>query len=53
MPSLNLRVAKEIDQDLIEVGFAKTVLMVTDGPGRRSMYARVARANFSRRAAAD
>src|SRR5262249_20709697 len=26
-------------------GFAKTVLMVTDGPGVRSMYVRMARAN--------
>ena len=41
----NLRLAKQIDQDLLEAGFAKTVLMVTEGPGRRSMRARVARAN--------
>ena len=41
----NLRLAKQIDQALLEAGFAKTVLMVTDGPGIRSMYARVARAN--------
>ena len=41
----NLRLAKQIDQALLEAGFAKTVLMVTDGPGRQSMYARVARAN--------
>jgi N-acetylmuramoyl-L-alanine amidase len=41
----NLRLAKRIDQALLEAGFAKTVLMVTEGPGRRSMYARVARAN--------
>ena len=36
---------KQIDQALLEAGFAKTVLMVTEGPGRRSMHARVARAN--------
>src|SRR5262245_5892854 len=41
----NLRLAKQIDQALLEAGFVKTVLMVTDGPGRRSMYTRVARAN--------
>jgi N-acetylmuramoyl-L-alanine amidase len=41
----NLRLAKQIDQALLEAGFAKTVLMVTDGPGRQSMYVRVARAN--------
>ena len=41
----NLRLAKQIDQALLEAGFAKTVLMVTDGLGTRSMYARVARAN--------
>ncbi len=41
----NLRLARQVEQDLLEAGFAKTVLMVTDGPGVRSMYARVARAN--------
>jgi N-acetylmuramoyl-L-alanine amidase len=41
----NLRLAKRIDQALLEAGFTKTVLMVSEGPGRRSMYARVARAN--------
>jgi N-acetylmuramoyl-L-alanine amidase len=41
----NLRLAKQIDQALLEAGFAKTVLMVSEGPGRQSMYARVARAN--------
>jgi len=41
----NLRLAKVIDQALRDAGFAKTVLMVTDGPGIRSMYVRVARAN--------
>jgi N-acetylmuramoyl-L-alanine amidase len=41
----NLRLAKQIDQALLDAGFAKTVLMVTGGPGIRSMYVRVARAN--------
>jgi N-acetylmuramoyl-L-alanine amidase len=41
----NLRLAKQIDQALLEAGFAKTVLMVTDGRAIGSLYARVARAN--------
>jgi N-acetylmuramoyl-L-alanine amidase len=43
--AFNLRLAKVVDQALRDAGFAKTVLMVTGGPGKRSMYARVARAN--------
>jgi N-acetylmuramoyl-L-alanine amidase len=41
----NLRLAKVIDQALLDAGFTKTALMVTDGPGVRSMYVRVAHAN--------
>jgi N-acetylmuramoyl-L-alanine amidase len=41
----NLRLAKQIDQALLEAGFAKTVLMVSDGRANQSLYARVARAN--------
>jgi len=41
----NLRLAKVIDQALRDAGFPRTVLMTTDGPGIRSMYVRVARAN--------
>jgi N-acetylmuramoyl-L-alanine amidase len=41
----NLRLARQIDHALLDAGFGKTVLMVTDGPGSRSKYARVARAN--------
>ncbi len=41
----NLRLAKRINQTLLDAGFTKTVLMVTDGPGIKSMYVRVARAN--------
>jgi N-acetylmuramoyl-L-alanine amidase len=41
----NLRLAKQIDQALLDAGFAKTVLMVTDGRANQSLYARVARAN--------
>ena len=41
----NLRLAKQIDQALLEAGFAKTVLMVTDGRAVPSLFARVARAN--------
>ena len=43
--NFNLRLAKQVDQALLAAGFAKTVLMVSEGPGVRSMYARVARAN--------
>jgi N-acetylmuramoyl-L-alanine amidase len=43
--NFNLRLANQIDQALLKAGFAKTVLMVTEGPGVRSMHARVARAN--------
>jgi N-acetylmuramoyl-L-alanine amidase len=43
----NLRLAKVIDQALRDAGFAKTVLLVTGGPGILSMYVRVARANTS------
>jgi N-acetylmuramoyl-L-alanine amidase len=41
----NLRLAKRIDEDLIRAGFSKTKLMVTNGPGKKSLYARVAHAN--------
>ena len=41
----NLRLAKQIDHALLDAGFAKTVLMVTDGRANQSLYARVARAN--------
>jgi N-acetylmuramoyl-L-alanine amidase len=41
----NLRLAKQIDQALIDAGFAKTILMVTEGRANQSLYARVARAN--------
>jgi N-acetylmuramoyl-L-alanine amidase len=41
----NLRLAKLINQALLDAGFAKTILMVTDGRANRSLYARVARAN--------
>jgi N-acetylmuramoyl-L-alanine amidase len=41
----NLRLARQIDQALREAGFAKTVLMVSEGRANQSLYARVARAN--------
>jgi N-acetylmuramoyl-L-alanine amidase len=41
----NLRLAKQVEQTLVDAGFAKTVLLVTGGPGIRSQYERVARAN--------
>src|SRR5260370_7082297 len=43
----NLRLATLIKQKLLAAGFAKTVLLVTDGPARKSLFARVARANQS------
>jgi len=41
----NLRLARQIDQALLESGFARTVLMVTEGRAIPSLYARVAHAN--------
>jgi len=41
----NLRLATLIKQKLLAAGFAKTVLLVTDGPARKSLFARAARAN--------
>jgi len=41
----NLRLAKLIEKQLLDAGFAKTVLLVTDGPALQSLARRVARAN--------
>ena len=41
----NLRLARQVDQALRDAGFARTILMVTDGRANPSLYARVARAN--------
>jgi N-acetylmuramoyl-L-alanine amidase len=41
----NLRLARRIEQDLVHAGFGRTVLLVTDGPTRRGLAERVARAN--------
>jgi N-acetylmuramoyl-L-alanine amidase len=41
----NLRLTTQIEQALREAGFAKTVLMVSEGRANQSLYARVARAN--------
>ena len=41
----NLRLARQIDQALREAGFARTILMLTEGRAIASLYARVARAN--------
>jgi len=41
----NLRLATLIEQKLLHAGFAKTILLVTDGPARKSLFKRVARAN--------
>jgi len=44
----NLRLAKLIERQLVDAGFVKTVLLVTDGPALRSLARRVARANAAR-----
>ena len=41
----NLRLAKVIEQKLLDAGFARTVLMITAEPPRAGLYKRVARAN--------
>jgi N-acetylmuramoyl-L-alanine amidase len=41
----NLRLAALIERDLRRAGFGKTVLLVTDGPAKKSLHERVARAN--------
>jgi N-acetylmuramoyl-L-alanine amidase len=41
----NLRLAKLIERHLIDAGFGKTVLLVTQGPAMRGLAQRVARAN--------
>jgi N-acetylmuramoyl-L-alanine amidase len=41
----NLNLARQIEQKLIETGFAKTVLLVTAGPARPGLLKRVMRAN--------
>jgi N-acetylmuramoyl-L-alanine amidase len=43
----NLRLATLIERQLIDAGFGKTVLLVTDGPAMRGLARRVARANSS------
>jgi N-acetylmuramoyl-L-alanine amidase len=43
----NLRLATLIERKLVETGFEKTILLVTDGPKRKSLTDRVARANHS------
>jgi N-acetylmuramoyl-L-alanine amidase len=43
----NLRLATLIEQKLLAAGFAKTLLLVTDGPAKKSLHDRVARANAS------
>jgi N-acetylmuramoyl-L-alanine amidase len=44
----NLRLARLIEQQLIDAGFTKTVLLVTDGPALQRLARRVARANAAR-----
>jgi N-acetylmuramoyl-L-alanine amidase len=41
----NLRLAQRIEKTLTGAGFSKTLLLITPGPARAGLYARVARAN--------
>jgi N-acetylmuramoyl-L-alanine amidase len=41
----NLRLATLVEQDLLRAGFGRTVLLITDGPTRKGLAERVARAN--------
>jgi N-acetylmuramoyl-L-alanine amidase len=43
----NLRLATAIDKSLIDAGFRRTILLVTDGPTRKGLVTRVTRANAS------
>jgi len=43
----NLNLAKEIERQLIDAGFSKTVVLITDGPALQGLARRVARANAS------
>ena len=45
--TFNLRLAREIKQQLIDAGFVRTVLLVTAGPTRAGLAKRVASANRS------
>src|ERR1043166_8828789 len=44
----NLHLAKLIEKQLVDAGFARTALLVTDGPAQQSLARRVARANAAR-----
>ena len=41
----NLRLARRVEKDLVKAGFRKTLVLVTPGPARAGLHARVARAN--------
>lgn len=41
----NLRLARQIEQKLIDAGFARTVLLITSGPPRRGLFERAVHAN--------
>ena len=43
--AFNLSLARQVEQKLIETGFAKTALLVTAGPARPGLLKRVVRAN--------
>src|SRR5215471_14901954 len=43
--SFNLNLAKRIEQQLLAVGFRRSVLLITDGPSRKALAERVKHAN--------
>jgi N-acetylmuramoyl-L-alanine amidase len=43
--SFNLNLAKRIEQQLLAVGFRRSVLLITEGPSRKALAERVKRAN--------
>jgi N-acetylmuramoyl-L-alanine amidase len=43
----NLWLANRIERDLLDAGFAKTVVLITEGPAQKSLAERVERANKS------
>ena len=44
----NLRLARQVEDKLIELGFGRTLLLITGGPAKSSLVQRVARANLLR-----
>src|SRR5215467_1321139 len=43
--AFNLNLAKRIEQQLLDAGFRRSVLLITEGPSRKALAERVKRAN--------